>query len=86
MKLDVLIDTDLVEHVAEAIFRNSVCDDEQYENIVGEPMKLWKTDAPWDTNPLELAEHERDDYRRMARSALIAIFEKMKTSTSKGNV
>jgi hypothetical protein len=61
---------DLVEKVAETIYRYRACHPEEYEQVMGQPMKLWKTDAPWDTNPNELAEHERDDYRRQARAVL----------------
>jgi hypothetical protein len=59
-----------VEAVAEAIYRNAACDPEEFERLMGEPMKEWKTNAPWDTNPNELTEHARDDYRRMARAAI----------------
>lgn len=65
--------TDVIERVAEAIYRNAVCEQEEYERVVGAPMKTWKTDGPWDTSPNELTEHERDDYRRMARAAIAAI-------------
>ena len=67
---------DLVERVAEAIFLaryTCVAPLEDYERIVGTKPKVWKTNAPWDTNPDELAEHERDDYRWMAKAAIEAM-------------
>lgn len=67
---------DLVERVAEAIFLatyTGVAPLEDYERVVGIKPKVWKTDAPWDTNPGELAEHERDDYRWQAKAAIAAM-------------
>lgn len=64
----------LVERVAEAIYRHSGgITDEEHLAIFGVPRKAWKTDAPWDTNPNELAEHERDEYRMQARAAIQAV-------------
>ena len=61
------------DHVAEAIYRNSGgLTDEDYLMVMGIPRLQWKTDAEWDTNPDELTEHERDDYRMMARAAITA--------------
>lgn len=63
----------LVEQVAQAIYERGTETPEEYKAITGNDKRLWKTDAPWDTNPNELAEHERDDYRSMARAALGAM-------------
>jgi hypothetical protein len=62
---------ELIEQVAEIIYRHKggVAPDE-YEAVIGEKQKEWKTDAPWDTNPDELCEHERDEYRTQARAVL----------------
>lgn len=65
---------DLVERVAEAIYHvDGGMSDEEYFDATGQKRKLWKTDAPWDSNPDELAEHQRDDYRTMAMAAIRAI-------------
>lgn len=67
-------DPELIERVAEAIYRNAVSEPDDlafYQAATGRDQpKVWKTSAPWDTNPDELTEHERDDFRRMARAAL----------------
>jgi len=63
----------LIELVAKAIYERGTGTPEEFKAITGYEKRLWKTDAPWDTNPAELAEHERDDYRRMARAALSAL-------------
>jgi len=60
-----------IERIAEAIYRNEGgITDEDYPFEVGGQRKLWKTDAPWDSNDGELREHERDDYRAQARAAV----------------
>ena len=41
------------------------------------PRKLWRTDAPWDANPEELTEWQRDDYREQARAALAIVREEL---------
>jgi hypothetical protein len=65
---------ELIEIVAQAIHRGTWTSiaptEEEYEKVIGYRPKLWKTDAPWDTNPAELAEHERDDYRNEAREVI----------------
>ena len=58
---------ELIEKVAKAIYKNSFCDPEEYKEVVGIPMRAWQT------NPDELTEHERDDYRRMAVAAVAAV-------------
>jgi hypothetical protein len=66
-------ETALIERVAEAIFLAEYtfwCPLEEYEKLMGTKPKVWKTDAPWDTNPDELAEHERDEYRWQAEAAI----------------
>ncbi len=62
---------ELVEEIAETIYRHKggVVPDE-YETVTGSKQKAWKTDAPWDTNPDELCEWERDEYRLQARAVL----------------
>ena len=76
-KLAEMVEAVLVEVVAEAIFKadGGVESDEEYEKIYGYKRKLWKTDAPWNTNPDELHEHQRDDYRVMAKAAVRVIFD-----------
>lgn len=64
---------EFVDRVAQAIFHNGYgLSDEEHEIATGVKRKLWETAAPWDTNPDELAEHERDDYRIMAQAAIEA--------------
>ncbi len=60
-----------VERVAQAIFEHLPL--EEYEVMTGGRRKLWKTDAPWDSNPNELTEHAREDYRSMAKAAILAM-------------
>jgi hypothetical protein len=65
----------LVELVAEAIYRNSGgLTDSEYLDAMGEARREWKTDKPWDSDPEnELCEHERDEYRLMAKAAIKAV-------------
>ena len=67
---------ELIDKVAQAIYHNEGgFTDEDFVASFGKLRKLWKTDAPWDTNPNELCEHERDDYRIMARAAIKAFLD-----------
>lgn len=65
------MDDALVEEIAEIIYRHrgGIAPDE-HEAVAGKPQKAWKTDAAWDTNPDELCEWERDEYRAQARAVL----------------
>jgi len=66
---------DLVEKVAIAIYlhQGGVAPD-QYEEVMGVKQRLWKTAAPWDSQPeIELCEHERDEYRFQAEAAIKAV-------------
>lgn len=64
---------DIVDKVAEAIYRHDGgVDDEEFLFVNGKPRRVWKTDKPWDPEH-ELCEHERDDYRAMARAAIQAM-------------
>jgi len=68
-------DPEMVERAAEAIHRHEggLGDDADWKAMHGDtPRKLWKTDAPWDSNPAELTEWQRDDYRAQALAALLA--------------
>lgn len=62
----------LTEKVAEAIFHHDGgMTDEDYLLVHGKSRRLWKTEEAWDTQPeVELCEHERDEYRLMARAAM----------------
>jgi len=65
---------ELIDMVAQAIYHYSGgLTDEDYIEVFGNPRPLWETAAPWDSNPNEIAEHERDDYRVEARAALKAL-------------
>lgn len=72
-------DKEQIERVAEAIYRNSSCEPEEFERIYGKKMRVWKTDSSWNIEPAsmlgahDLAEHVRDDFRRMARAAIDAM-------------
>lgn len=64
----------LVEAVAQAIYHHEGgMTDEDYLAATGKARLLWETDAPWDSNPEELCEHERDEYRIMAEAAIRAM-------------
>jgi len=76
-------DEKLVERIAEAIYRHrGGISPEEYETIMGKKQRAWKTDAPWDTNPDELCEHERDDYRVEARAVLDVLRRDLETVAS----
>ena len=65
--------TDLVERVAETIYlhEGGLGSEEDWKAVHGDtPRLFWKTGAPWDTNPAELTEWRRDEYRAQARAAL----------------
>lgn len=62
----------LVEKVAEAIFKHAVCEPRDYDKVVGEPMKAWRSSPPWEHSPYQLEEKEREHYRRMAKAAINA--------------
>jgi hypothetical protein len=76
-----VVDEDqVIERMAMAIFQNEggLGDDEDWKAMYGDkPRKLWMTDAPWDTNPAELTEWQRDDYRAQARAALAIVREEL---------
>lgn len=73
--------SNLIEEVAETLYRHSSgMDDEQHELVEGKPRRAWKTAAPWDTNPDELCEWERDEYRIQARAVVALIEAKMEAS------
>ena len=65
------MDKDLVEEVAEAIYRHKGgIAPEEYEAATGKKQREWQTGAPWDTSPDELCEWERDEYRTQAEAVL----------------
>jgi hypothetical protein len=67
---------DMIDAMAEAIYRHDGgMTDEEYVAVQGKPRRAWKTDAAWDTNPDELTEWERDEYRIMATAAFVAFQE-----------
>jgi len=77
------LEQEQVERVAEAIYHTSGgMTDEDYEAVMCKRRRVWKTDAPWDTNPDELAEHERDEYRTMAKAAIAAMTMSQKRDTA----
>lgn len=71
-----------VEAVAQAIYGAS-WESAGGDLVQGTKRRLWKTDAPWDSqSDKELCEWERDDYRSMARAAIAAmpVLDRLKTS------
>jgi len=82
MPEEVLDAQGIVERMAELIHRHEggMGDDEDWRAIMGDqPRKLWKTDAPWDSNPAELTEWQRDDYRSQARAAFEVVEAQLAT-------
>jgi hypothetical protein len=80
--MDVMDGPGIVERMAEAIHRHKggMGDDEDWKAVMGDqPRKLWKTDAPWDSNPAELTEWQRDDYRAQARAAFEVVERQLAT-------
>ena len=72
------IKTDLIEKVAEAIYyTEGGVTEEEFKIIFEQSRKLWKTDAPWDSNPNELHEHQRDEYRLQAKTAIDIIINEL---------
>lgn len=66
----------LIDRVAETIYRHdNGMTDEEHESFQGKPRRAWKTDAPWDSNPNELTEWERDEYRMQAEAVLRLLAE-----------
>jgi hypothetical protein len=63
---------ELIEQVAQIIYKTQggASNEEEFEMMTGYKLRLWKTDAPWDTNPNELCEWERDDFRWQAEAVL----------------
>jgi hypothetical protein len=60
-------DKDLIESIAEILYNyEGGMHPDEYEMITGVKKKMWMTNAPWDQDILELAEHERDEYRLQA--------------------
>jgi hypothetical protein len=71
-----MIYSKIIEQVAQAIYHNDGgMTDEEYEISCGKSRLLWWTSAPWDTDPNELCEHERDEYRIMAEAAIKAFLD-----------
>jgi hypothetical protein len=68
-------DAALVERVAKAIYhRDAGLTDEDYYYAMGESRRAWSDDKPWDSDPENtLCEHERDEYRAMAKAAIEAL-------------
>jgi len=61
----------MVEAVAKAIYEEETS---EWKEIYGKIPRIWRIqDTPWDSNDNELCEHERDDYRMMARAAIKAM-------------
>jgi hypothetical protein len=63
----------VIDSVAEAIYHSHFglgC--VGYLLAHGDACKAWITSDAWDTNPEELCEHERDEYRDMAKAAIAA--------------
>ena len=72
---------ELIEKVAKAIYNyEGGLDPDEWEVATGCERKDWKTDAPWDTNPDELCEWQRDEYRTQARAVLKVLNEALKVS------
>jgi hypothetical protein len=69
----------LIEQIAEIIYlHNGGIYPDEYLEIYGCAQRLWKTDKPWDSQPLiELCEHERDDYRVQAQAVVKFINRKL---------
>lgn len=66
---------ELMECVARALYEaDTGIAPEDYERVMGSPRRVWSTGAARDTQPaIELCEHERDDYRAMARAAVAEV-------------
>lgn len=63
-------DNALIEEIAIQIYMYQGNSPHLDEDIHGKKRRVWMTDAPWDTNPDELCEWERDEYRTQARAVV----------------
>lgn len=63
---------ELIESVAKAIYDSETVG---YERVMEEKCRVWKLtpEVPWDSDDREIAEWERDDYRIMAKAAILAM-------------
>lgn len=62
--------------MAETIYKHEAgMTDEQYLDYQGFPRRAWRTGALWDTNPNELCEWERDEYRVQAEAIVRVLKE-----------
>jgi len=69
----------IVDKVAEAIYRSGA-EDRADQNV---PERAWRIpEAPWDLRDDELCEWERDDYRIMARAAILAYGQTLSDETT----
>ena len=77
---------EFVDLVAKTIFlHEGGLDPKQWETFTGKAKKAWKTEAPWDTDPNELCEHERDEYRTQALMVIEVVKDTLMKGTSDGN-
>lgn len=65
----------IIDKVAEAIYRHDGMTDEEYEQDQGRPRRAWDSSSPWDSESGELAEWERDEYRVQAEAAIRVLKE-----------
>jgi len=76
MKTKPMMNRILIDQVAQIIYHNEGgMDDSEWHEATGKYRKIWKTQEPWDTNPNELCEHERDEYRMQALEVLRFLME-----------
>ena len=61
-------DADIVERVAKAIYASVASD-----GVVSDVVWRLPHEPPWDTDPRELTEWQRDEYRAMAGAAIEAM-------------
>ena len=63
---------ELIEVVAKAIYDSET---EDYEITMEEKRRFWKLipEVPWDSDDREISEWERDDYRILAKAAIVAM-------------
>jgi hypothetical protein len=67
---------DVIDEIAQAIYHHSGgMTDNDYFHATGQYRRVWNSGGAWDNDPEhELCEHERDDYRVMAKAAFMALF------------
>ena len=75
MKVMMMVSKYLIDKVAKAIYHvNNGLTDEDYVEVFGKNRRVWDNGLCWSKQQEgTLCEHERDEYRQMAKAAILVI-------------